>query len=254
MKFILTLFDNVVIFFICVIGIIVEILHFFGQFEHPINFPLFIFLLLCLLGLHQVKSDGEKHEILKRSEHLLEKVSNSLNEFQFEEFEDSMSIETKLGNNIIGARKSICDLSWKSRISEGFSTGDRQKTHSFLEDCISSASVNILYREIFVFNDPRRIQKLNRRIEENKQGYSCGYFPDDAIIPRLQFVIVDDEEVFFFASSGNSILCSFRNKNLAKVFLSYFEVLWEKSIKLKNGPNVNYSEIMKVRGLFPKAT
>ena len=46
-----------------------------------------------------------------------------------------------------------------------------------------------------------QIKKLEQRLKENKSGYSCKYFKDDSDIPRLQFVIIDDDEVLFFASS-----------------------------------------------------
>ena len=115
-----------------------------------------------------------------------------------------------------------------------------------MDKCITEVSDRITYREIFMFNDARRIDKLNRRLAENKNGYSCRYFKENSTIPRIQFVIVDDEEVFFFASASDSLLCSFQNRQLCQVFRSYYEALWSAAISIKDGPHIDQEQVAHI--------
>jgi hypothetical protein len=115
-----------------------------------------------------------------------------------------------------------------------------------MERCISEASGRITYQEIFVFSDPRRVEKLQRRLAEAKSGYSCRHFRQETTIPRLQFVIIDDQEVFFFASSAGAPLASFRSNELCLVLRSYFDVAWAEARPIKEGPQVYKNELAHI--------
>jgi len=240
--------DLIILSIIALVAGILAILDVFNVIDiaQP-YYSLITLFLLAMIGLHLITSHLVQDDFRKKSDELLSQITKGLEETDFILFDDSMEIERDLGNRMLEAKKSVCDLTWKIKISEGFSASDRQLSHEFMDKCIATASDRISYREIFIFNDSRRIEKLNRRLDENKNGYSCRYFKEDSIIPRLQFVIVDDEEVYFFASSADAILCSFRNKDLCKVFRSYYEAVWGAATVIKEGPRIEYTQVELIR-------
>ena len=215
----------------------------------PPNYPLLTLFLLSMVGLHLIVSYFSQEDFRQNTSTALERISNGFAAEGLRIFNDSKEIESYLANRLLEAKKSVCDLTWKSTISEGFSASNRQLAHTYMDKCIAEVSDRIAYREIFIFNDPRRVEKLERRLAENKRGYSCKYFKSDTPIPRLQFVIVDEEEIFFFASSADSILCSLRNPELVKVFKSYYEAVWNAAIIIKNGPRIYDDQVKFVRNI-----
>jgi len=60
-------------------------------------------------------------------------------------------------------------------------------------------------------------------------------------------VLIDDQEVFFFASSGGSPLASFRSKELSMVLRCYFDVVWAEARPIKEGPQVYENEVAYIR-------
>jgi len=244
--------DLIILIIIAIVAGAITIIDFFNITSISPDYPLFTLFLLSMLAIHLIVSHFSQEDSRKEFSVLLTKIFNELRSSDLKVFNDSIEIETYLGKRMLEARKSICDLTWKAKISEGFSASDRQLSHGYMDKCISEASDRILYREIFIFNDPRRIDKLERRLSENKNGYSCRYFEDDTPIPRLQFVIIDDEEVFFFASSSESTLCSIRNKEFCKVFKSYYEVAWNNAIPIKDGPQICMEQVNKIREMRNK--
>jgi hypothetical protein len=244
--------DELILILISVIAAGITLAHFFHLIEAPWlteHYPLFTLLLLSLLGLHLIVSHYSEEELHTSITNLIQQVSHPQSGIQCRIFDDSAEMESYLGKRMIEARKNICDLTWKARISEGFSAKDRQVAHEYMDKCIAEASAHIPYREIFVFSDSRRIDKLERRLSEGKSGYSCRYFREDSLIPRLQFVLIDDEEAFFFATSANSPLVSFKSKELCLVLKSYFEAAWSQAKPIKDGPRIIQTEVAYIQKL-----
>ena len=61
----------------------------------------------------------------------------------------------------------------------------------------------IPYREVFIFNRPGRLEKLKRRLAENRPGYSCAYY-EEAKVPIVQFMLIDKEEVVVLSDQFES--------------------------------------------------
>ena len=213
-------------------------------------YPIITVLLLGALGLHLVTTTLTTESFENKVLDHLTNLRRDVKAADLRVFEDSVELENYLGKRLLEAKSGVCDLTWKNTISAGFSASSRQLAHGYMDKCIASASARIPYREIFIFSDERRVSKLRRRLAEGNDGYSCRYFPDTSSIPRLQFVIVDDAEVFFFASAPDSILCAVRGKDIARVFKSYFEALWASATRLKEGPAINRVEVDRVLRLF----
>jgi len=240
--------DLMILIVIALVAGTLSVLDFFNLAEAATpDYPLFTLFLLAMIGLHLIVSHFSQEDFRDGTTSLLESIASGKTAEDFRVFGDSMEIERYLGKRMLEARKSVCDLTWKSRISEGFSASDRQLAHTYMDKCIAKASDRISYREILIFSDLRRVEKLERRLRENKKGYSCRYFREDPPIPRLQFVIVDDEEVFFFASAADSPLCSLRSKELSRVFRSYYDAAWSAAIPIKDGPRIDDAEVTLIR-------
>jgi hypothetical protein len=240
--------DLIVLCLIALVAITLTVYDFFHRGGTPSPyFPLYTLFLLGLIGLHLIVSHLRFERFQNDTNTLLQHIDKGVNAADIRIFSDSGELESYLGKRMLEARKSVCDLSWKAKISEGFSASNRQMAHLHMDKCIAEASERIAYREILIFNDPRRVEKLDRRLSENKNGYSCRYFREDSIIPRLQFVIVDDEEVFFFASSAHAVLCSVRNQELCKVFKAYYEAIWNAAIPIKDGPTIYSDEVAFIK-------
>lgn len=253
MRQLLAKVDLVILALITVIAATLSIgdfFHFLPNYSQ--NYPMITLLLLAGLGLHlvttRVSSENYESESLASLKLLLQ--NNRPTDVRV--FEDSAEIENYLGKRISEATKSVCDLSWKNKIGPGFSASSRQLAHGYMDKCIAAASKRIAYREIFVFNDPRRVEKLRRRLAEKSGGYSCRHYPESRI-PRLQFVVVDDAEVFFFASAPDSILCSVASVELAKVFRSYFDAAWGAATPIKEGPHVYQDEVDSIVSAIGKS-
>jgi hypothetical protein len=205
-------------------------------------------MLLASITIHLVVSHFIDEDFQAHATKLIEQMNVAISFGEVRTFKDSAEVEHYLAKRALEV-KSICDLSWKSKISEGFSSGHRIISHGSLDRSITEACDGATYREIFVFSDSRRIEKLERRLRENKDGYSCAYFRDDSRIPRLQFVILDEEEILFFAISPHSQLCAIRSPVLIKVFKPFFEEAWNKAAVIKEGPVVHQKEVEKIRKL-----
>ncbi|MDN5201075.1 hypothetical protein QQ008_06875 [Fulvivirgaceae bacterium BMA10] len=230
------------------LAIILTILDLFNLFQPQFSFDKVVMTLLSLLAIYFV---SKHYESENQTDEIISKIGtlNNISQQNITLYDDSMEIESALGAALLKANKSVCDLSWKNQISTGFDVDKRKHSHSDLEKRITKSASNVAYREIFVFNDKRRFEKLRRRINENVDGYSCKYFEDNNI-PRLQFVIVDDNEVFFFASSAKSPLCSIKDPRVGKIFQAYFEELWDKAEYIKYGSRIYKEAIDKIEEKF----
>lgn len=244
--------DLVVVGVISLFSSVLVILDFFGIAEKIAIFGTWDYskaalLLLGALGLHVVLSNLRGRSFEENFPFAIEKVIRSLEGVSIVTFADAAEQEEYIARRISEAKKEVCDLSWKTRIGRGFALGKRANSHEKMEKSIATASKRIMYREIFVFSDPRRVEKALRRIEENRAGYSCRYFKSLDKIPRLQFVIIDGDEVIF-ASSSYPKLCAISHPYLSATFQSYFDEAWSVGEILKEGSAINQKSIETIRG------
>ncbi|MFL9827864.1 hypothetical protein [Rhodoplanes sp. SY1] len=238
--------EMVLLFAVCIISIAVTAADTFGVLDvlkttWIVDFNKLILLLLACIGLAII---ANSFRLRSRFETLDEKAGLILSEIKHQGvrcFANSAELENYIAAKIRLAKKQICDLSWKVNISNEFALSRRVKSHKEYEEALSRVSGDIVVKEIFIFNDRRRWDKMKRRIEEKKSGYSCRYY-DDCAMPRIQFIIIDDE-VIFFAISKESPLCAVENPQLVKMLQAYFDETWERAVRLKDGPDVDSERI-----------
>src|SRR5579859_954434 len=234
--------DKIVVAAISVAGVVVAILDFLGITDKTPITQLTL-ILLGAVGLHLVVSSVTNDDTAGRQAIALEKLLDRIEGKDITRFTSGQEIEEYLARRIREAKVEVCDLSWKLEISAGFASRSRVKSHGAYEASIKAVSKLLTYREIFTFNDPRRMEKMLRRVAEARPGYSCRYYDEGSSIPRLQFVIIDNEEVVIFAMSAHSVLCAVRNPTLLGVFKPYFEEAWRRAIPLKDGPVVHQNNV-----------
>jgi hypothetical protein len=245
--------DILILVVIAIVAGGLSILDFFDISSQVSNYPLFTLFLLSMISLHLIVTHFAQEDFQDDTEKSLKKLSSQVSKLDITVYANSKEIESHLAVKILEAKTSVYDLSWKTVIGSGFSAPTRLMAHSYLDQCIIEASGRIAYREIFIFNDDRRIQKLERRLQENKSGYSCRYFDDKSNIPRIQFVIIDEDEIFFFASSSDSILCSVRDPAIIRIFKSYYEYTWNQAIPIKEGANIYENQVKKIMSTRKKS-
>lgn len=242
MKYTLSKIDLILLFIISIICVIIGVIDLFNWnekiiFLQNIDYSLLAVLLLSTIGIHLVVAHIAQNKFQETSLNESEKIINSIKGVKIHYFENMVELEEYLAKRILEAKKEVCDLTWKQKISIDYSLPPRQKVAKKYDTTISRVSKNVIYREVFVFNDNRRLDKLKKRLSENRAGYSCRYFPDDTTIPRMQFAIIDEHEIIF-ASSNYSPLCAIQHPSLCAIFKSYYENVWEKATPIKEGNKV----------------
>jgi hypothetical protein len=257
----LRLVDATLLLLLSIAAIAIAIGHFTGVIARIswLPKPEYEVLLLVLLGaigfhlgvvhlerLHFQSSfaGGAEQLVAKLAKHA-EQLLRGVHGAQVTVFPTSAEQEIYLAKRLDEASVEICDLSWKETLSLHAGLPARVRSQKTYENSIAKAAKRIPYREVFVFSDERRKAKLERRLTENTPGYSCRYFPNPCSIPRLQFVVIDREEIVF-ASSTYPVLCAIRQAELAQVFQSYYEAIWAAATPLKDGLKTYHNETSKI--------
>jgi len=243
-KKVLGIVDLLLLFAVASSSIVITILDYSNAYQESpiltdINYAVLTLVFLSFVGFHLVYVELERRRE-RLGEALREeaaRILRGLRGMEITVFKTSEEMERYLAHSVSEARREVCDLSWKSSISAAASLKPRKKSQAAYEASIDRASERVTYREVFVFNDIRRIDKLGRRLKKNKPGYSCRYYPEPISVPRLQFVLVDRQEIIF-ASSAYPKLCAIKHTELSEIFQQYYEEIWRNAVPLIEGDKV----------------
>jgi hypothetical protein len=250
--------DIILISLISLLALIVTIADFFGladgegilskvlnpTFFDGLDTSKVTLILLSLLAIRVCILSYSRESEPDAHEKLLEKALRDYDGTYLTEFADGAELEAYLARRIGEAKVSVRDLSWKNTISGQITLPKRERSFKAYEDMMIKASLDIDYREIFVFSDVRRVDQCLRRLKAARPGYSCSYFSNPDNVPRLQFVIVDDKEVIF-ASSSYPKLCAIRGASVGAIFVQYFDEAWSKAMPLrKSGRTLGSAQLI----------
>ncbi len=246
--------DLILLSAVALASIAITVLDYSKAFESvpffaDVNYSTFGVVLLSFVGLHLVYVDlDRRHDRLSEAvREEADRILRGLQGMEITVFATSEEMELYLARSVSEARQEVCDLSWKGSISASASLKPRKRSHAVYEASIDRTSERITYREVFVFNDKRRTEKLERRLKKNRPGYSCRYYPEPISVPRLQFVLIDHAEIIF-ASSSYPKLCAIKHPELSEIFQGYYEEIWRQAIPLIEGDKVYREEVAKVLG------
>ena len=253
--------DSVLLCILSLASILIAVCDYFNWFQgvaaftNP-NYITILIVLVSLIGIHLAvvhverlpfrdSLDGGAKAILAGFHASATELIRGIRGASVRVFKDAAEQDLYLAERIRQAHVEVCDLSWKENISRESALSHRIKAHKSFEAALAKTAARIPYREVFVFSDEKRREKLKRRLAENVVGYSCRYFPDPGPVPRLQFVVIDKEEVVF-ASSSYPRLCSITQAELAVIFQAYFEAIWNSATPLKEATQVYKDEVRTV--------
>jgi len=192
----------------------------------------FVSVLLGLISAHLVISYIETFNHQEKIENDISQIIPLLEGIYVKKFNNSSDMRHHLAKKIKAADDRVWDFTWQNSVSDNDNAQKSKDATKVYADSIQSASKIVDYREIFVFTKQTigRIKQLQRRKDENEDAYLCKYMPNDSQIPRLQYTIIDYEEVVFTSSDH---LLSVKSKRLVEVLANYFESVWDNDIILK---------------------
>ncbi len=210
------------------------------------DYSVLCFALLSAFAVHFISvflSEAESRRmnssISAKIDEVAEKIINSLGGVELRTFEKIEQVDIYIAQRIIDAKKSVCDLNWQDHLPVNPSPRNpvnRAASDKAIEKSISSfcrSRSEKSYREIFTFQNKNNISKMKSHIKLG-MNYSCSYFESTSgsTFPKLQFVIIDDEEVIFASSAYKPHYCAISDKRLVSIMTNYFEQAWELSKKI----------------------
>ncbi|MCP4368052.1 MAG: hypothetical protein GY797_08100 [Deltaproteobacteria bacterium] len=164
-------------------------------------------------------------------------IIDSLKGVELRSYEDGHDLINYINERLSQASVQVDDLTWSPagrRLDIGLDKAQKPAKEHFQR--IVNVAQKISYREVFVFNTPTKISKLQKLLTENVPGYSCAYYENEANVPVLTFVIIDKEEVFLFSANSNFAI---KHPEIVQLFMEYYEKIWDKAIPIKTGNSVN---------------
>lgn len=217
-------------------------------------------IILTIVAVSKSTSDKNHRQISEKIDEHLRKIGKNLEVnkdtilkglegVEFVKFSDPNEQIEYIINRLQNAKNSVSDFTWAPKVSSSFNAPLRQKLEKKYVTAIKSASKKISYREIFIFSHKSRIKKLKEhylkaKTSEELSGYSCAFY-DDTNFPRLQFLLIDNNEVIF--TSGQYLKCAIKNNNIVEIFSKYYSSAWEHAHKLiENGKIVDTEKIEEI--------
>jgi hypothetical protein len=173
-------------------------------------------------------------------------IIDSLEGVELRKFETGNDMLSYVNKRLLQARQRIDDLSWSPALGLEHSLEATQEIEAQYAERIGRVSQRIPYREVFCFNRPGRVSKLEKRLEQDAPGYSCAYY-EETEVPLLQFMIIDDEEVFILSDQLQSKL-AIRHPYVVSMFSEYYEAIWNNATPIKVGTMIEKDVVERILG------
>lgn len=231
-----------------------------------VDYALLTFVLLMALLLHFIGATFLELDLLKRHGDIATKIDrstktiiDSLHGVEIRLFDKIEDVDLYIAERIATAKKNVYDLNWQDYLKANPNPRNpvvREYTENAIDKSIKdfcTHSDGRVYREVFTFSHARNVQKMLQHITYGSP-YSCSYY-DNAKHPRfpkIQFVIVDDEEVIFVSSSYSPHFCAIHDKRVVSIFNNYFTQAWSLSKVIKDGPKVKEEIVSKIKETYAK--
>lgn len=203
------------------------------------------------------KLDEIAKSVSKNAEEILREISGSRTEI----IQSIGSIEVSVFNSRgdfaqafadrIEKATRVDDLVWSNVPTEAVSRKDLEAVSRY------SSTVNevlrkpdTIWREIAVLTEKRFQRSEGRILDKSIKGFNMGYvempFPDE--IPRISFIIIDNEDVFLAHLPGaENLRLRIRHPEIVNYFAKYYEAMWKSCIKIKQGETVDYERLEEQR-------
>jgi len=228
--------SNIISLLTIMLGLIVVVLSQLKILPDTI-IPATLLALLCLLATSELVEGRKK---LSKVEEKLDDVANQILQatqgiktISFQTHEDAILYHAK---RILEATLSIDHASIDHRRTQD-DTPERKKFENAREKAALSSQIK--YRYVSVLHSKRRLDLgHNFIIDKKARNFFAGYFPKpEHEIPLMSFVIIDKKEVitrYPYEHGQDSGYIAIQSPVVVKLFLGYFERLWEDSEKLRD--------------------
>ncbi len=209
-------------------------------------------------------------EIENKIENSSKRVIESLSGVEKQIFKTIKDVDNYVADRIKNAKFSVLDLNWQDFRN---TVVDHQSQHRNEIDDEIDESIKAfcsrkrtdkkildktIYEEIFTFPETNSLNliKMKRHCTFG-DIYTCSYFEtrNTPKFPKIQFVIIDEEEVIFVSSEYKENFCSIKDYRIVNICLNYFmqarALSSDKIIKRKNG-QVNNDIVKLIEDKYSK--
>lgn len=247
MKKFFSYIDSIILVLISLFSIYVAVFSFFGWFESKSIFAnldliSLILALIAMIGIHLVIFNTIQKSHQDQFHKYVNDAIKAVNGVIINTFSNGEEVDRYLAKRVNESTAMVCDLTWKRKLDASHLLPSRKAAQKAYISSIKKASMNRKYREIFIFNDKSRFDKLETQVKLNKPGYQARYFPIGSNIPRIQFVVIDGAEVIF-ASSSYPYICAIQHKEICSIFQKYYDEIWESAIPLIGPKEIYHNNI-----------
>lgn len=175
------------------------------------------------------------------------KLVNNLKAIEIIKFKDINEVDEYIAEKINAAKYSVYDLNWQddlinvTPLKHQARINSANKIDLAIKSYCNKKNDIVCYQEIFTFSNHDNIERMNKHINYG-DTYSCYYYENLDVIkrfPKLQFVVIDENEVIFASSAYEGKLCAIKNDEIVGIFCLYFSRAIDFSIKIKERGNLN---------------
>jgi len=243
--------NNILILLVSTIAILITLGDIFNFIIVSLPYNKLIVIMLSLLGFYFVSSYLNSRKIQQHVEHTKSEILrelqrvNSSSGIHVKEFSDGNDLIKYFRARVLSAKKCVYDLSWSENYSSFHFLKESTEAHREFEYAVNQVTDKIIYKEIFIFSEEGRLEKCLNRISQNQPGYCCKYYNNNPI-PRIQFAIIDEEEIIWGYPDKDADYV-IKNPALVKILCEYFNEVWEKAIPIKNGKKIYNEEVEKIK-------
>jgi len=239
------LITKTVTYLIAVTGGLLSVINLFYPLFENMQISLLLMVVCILLpilaGTREFTELG--YDSLADIEKSISNIEDSLQAVEIKLFDDSIpddhlmiEVDKYIADRISTARNSVYDLVWQYKIEDTRPFIDKSK---FVEKELDKRIKEFCgkegnkYYELIVVSTPNRYYKMMNHIKYGNR-YSCktiGFHNDimSTNFPKLQFVLIDKEEIIFASSRYGRNICACKSKKMGAILAAYFESAWEHS-------------------------
>ncbi|MFT3852002.1 MAG: hypothetical protein QM733_04585 [Ilumatobacteraceae bacterium] len=154
----------------------------------------------------------------------------------------------------------VADLTWGRSTARQQTAADAKAYETYRRDIARACRRGTVFREVFTFSSAIRLKRFRDVVDaKGTSSYSARFFDvdHDATPPLLQFMVFDNAEVVLGPHRGDvmsavsEIYLSIEHPLISQLFVDYFEAIWIKALKLKDGPKLNEANLQQVTAMWP---
>ena len=253
-------YTTIVVIFIIIVYDMINNFIFKSLPDIEVAYPAISSCLLVSLSTILIIYQFENRKKLEKIEGLPKEISSIIRHSgNVKFFKDIDEVDNYIAKRISEAKESVCDLNWQDFMTTNpMPRNEAKKKHisnqidKEIRKFCNHKKDKREYKEIFTFSYERNIDKMLDHINYGSV-YSCRYFDnkeEKTKFPKIQFVIIDEEEIIFVSSSYAPHLYSLKGKELVGVFRKYFEQAWQLATELKSDSNLDKDSISYIESTY----